>query len=104
MHATAIHAPGDQEKRVTWVELFFDLVFVVAITQVTSLLHADHSWSGAAHALVVFVPTYWAWVGMTMHANLHDVDRVRARSRESEATRQTGRTYRCSTHGWVVPG
>ncbi|MGP3961003.1 low temperature requirement protein A [Nonomuraea sp. 3N208] len=69
----------DQEKRVAWVELFFDLVFVVALTQVSSLLHADHSWPGAARALVVFIPIYWAWVGMTMHANLHDVDRTRAR-------------------------
>ncbi|WP_395964502.1 low temperature requirement protein A [Actinomadura sp. 6N118] len=70
--------PG-QEKRVSWVELFFDLVFVVAVTQVTGLLHADHSWSGAAQALVVFIPIYWAWVGMTMHANLHDVDQTRTR-------------------------
>jgi low temperature requirement protein LtrA len=69
----------DQEKRVAWVELFFDLVFVVAVTQVSGLLHADHSWSGAARALVVFIPIYWAWVGMTMHANLHDVDQTRTR-------------------------
>ena len=68
-----------QEKRVTWVELFFDLVFVVAITQVSGLLHENHSWSGAGQALIVFIPIYWAWVGMTMHANLHDVDRTRAR-------------------------
>jgi low temperature requirement protein LtrA len=70
--------PG-QEKRVTWVELFFDLVFVVAVTQVSGVLHDNHSWSGVARALVVFIPIYWAWVGMTMHANLHDVDRTRAR-------------------------
>jgi low temperature requirement protein LtrA len=70
--------PG-REKRVAWVELFFDLVFVVAVTQVSSLLHADHSWSGVGRALVVFIPIYWAWVGMTMHANLHDVDRTGAR-------------------------
>ena len=69
----------DQEKRVTWVELFFDLVFVVAVTQVSGLLHDEHSWSGAGRALIVFIPIYWAWVGMTMHANLHDVDRTRAR-------------------------
>jgi low temperature requirement protein LtrA len=68
-----------QEKRVSWVELFFDLVFVVAVTQVSGLLHDDHSWSGAARALVVFIPIYWAWVGMTMHANLHDVDQTWAR-------------------------
>lgn len=64
-----------QDKRVTWVELFFDLVFVVAVTQVSGLLHADRSWSGVARAVVVFVPIFWAWVGTTMHANLHDVDR-----------------------------
>jgi len=69
----------EQEKRVSWVELFFDLVFVVAVTQVSGLLHDDHSWPGAARALVVFIPIYWAWVGMSMHANLHDVDRTRAR-------------------------
>jgi low temperature requirement protein LtrA len=69
----------EQDKRVSWVELFFDLVFVVAVTQVTGLLHADHSWSGAAQALIVFIPIYWAWVGMTMHANLHDVDQTGTR-------------------------
>jgi len=69
----------DQEKRVAWVELFFDLVFVVAVTQVSGLLHADHSWSGVARAVVVFIPIYWAWVGMTMHANLHDVDQTSTR-------------------------
>lgn len=69
----------DLDKRVTWVELFFDLVFVVAVTQVSGLLHADHGWSGVARAVVVFIPIYWAWVGTTMHANLHDVDQPRDR-------------------------
>ena len=62
------------EKRVTWAELFFDLVFVFAITQVSALLHADHSWSGMGRALVVLVPMYWAWVGTSINANLRDVD------------------------------
>jgi low temperature requirement protein LtrA len=35
--------------------------------------------SGVGQALVVFIPIYWAWVGMTMHANLHDVDQTRTR-------------------------
>ena len=63
------------EKRVTWAELFFDLVFVFAVTQVSALLHHDHSWAGVGRALVVFVPVWWAWVGTTIHANTHDVDR-----------------------------
>jgi low temperature requirement protein LtrA len=66
--------PDGAEKRVTWAELFFDLVFVFAITQVTALLHHDHSWAGIGEALIVFVPIWWAWVGTTIHANRHDVD------------------------------
>jgi len=62
------------EKRVTWAELFFDLVFVFAITQISGLLHQDHSWAGLARALVVFVPIYWAWVGMSVHANTHEIE------------------------------
>jgi low temperature requirement protein LtrA len=62
------------EKRVTWGELFFDLVFVFAVTQVSHLLHQDHSWAGVGHSLIVFVPIYWVWVGTTVHANTHDVD------------------------------
>ncbi|MQA86923.1 MAG: low temperature requirement protein A [Streptosporangiales bacterium] len=62
------------EKRVTFAELFFDLVFVFAITQVSALLHEDHSWAGVGRALVLFVPIYWAWVGTTIHANTHDID------------------------------
>jgi low temperature requirement protein LtrA len=64
------------DKRVTWAELLFDVVFVFAITQVSALLHDDHSWAGVGRALVVFVPIWWAWVGTTIHANTHDVDTV----------------------------
>jgi low temperature requirement protein LtrA len=66
--------PHVEEKRVTWAELFFDLVFVFAITQVSHLLHDDHSWAGVGRAVVVLVPIYWAWVGTSIHANTHDVD------------------------------
>lgn len=64
------------EKRVTWAELFFDLVFAFALTEVSALLLQDHSWSGVGRSLVVFVPIYWAWVGTSVHANTHDVDNL----------------------------
>jgi low temperature requirement protein LtrA len=66
--------PPGPEKRVTWAELYFDLVFVFAVTQVSALLRDDHSWAGIGRALIVFVPVWWAWVGTTIHANRHDVD------------------------------
>lgn len=64
----------DTEKRVTNAELFFDLVFVLCVTQVSTMLHADHGWAGAGRALVVFVPLYWAWVGTSVQASTHDVN------------------------------
>jgi low temperature requirement protein LtrA len=62
------------EKRVSFGELFFDLVFVFAVTQISALLHDDYSAAGVGRALIVFVPLYWGWVGMTIHANTHDVE------------------------------
>lgn len=67
-------SPAESEKRVAWAELFFDLVFVFAITQLSALLHKDHSWEGVGRALILFVPIYWGWVGTTIHANVSEVD------------------------------
>ncbi len=49
----------------TYVELFFDLVFVYAVTQVTSLLGHDLTWLGAARAAVVAWLVWWAWQQFT---------------------------------------
>jgi low temperature requirement protein LtrA len=69
------------DKRVTWAELFFDLVFVVAVTRVSELLEHDHMWGGLLRALVVFVPIYWLWVGTSIQANLQDTSRPLLRIR-----------------------
>lgn len=69
------------EKRVTWAELFFDLVFVVAVTRMSSLVARDHSWGGLLQALVVFVPIYWMWVGTSIQANLADATKPLLRLR-----------------------
>src|SRR3954452_24140923 len=65
----------EAEKRVSWAELFFDLVFLVAVTQVSTFLEHHVSWSGALKALVVFVPIYWLWVGTAIQTNLQDTSR-----------------------------
>jgi low temperature requirement protein LtrA len=52
--------PGD-EQRATSLELFFDLVFVFAITQVSHLLLEDLSWRGAGRALLALLVVWWAW-------------------------------------------
>jgi low temperature requirement protein LtrA len=69
------------EKRVSWAELFFDLVFVVAVTRVSGLLEDDHTWAGVGRAVVVFVPIYWLWVGTSIQTNLQDTSRPLLRIR-----------------------
>lgn len=48
---------------VTPLELFFDLVFVLAITQCTALMAVDPSWEQFARALLVLAVLWWSWVG-----------------------------------------
>ncbi len=52
-----------EEERVTPLELFFDLVFVLALTQCTALMSHDPSWSGLAQGMLVLGMLWWAWVG-----------------------------------------
>jgi low temperature requirement protein LtrA len=53
-------APG-AEQRTSAVELFYDLVFVFAVTQVSHLLLAHLSWEGAGQAAVALLVVWWAW-------------------------------------------
>jgi low temperature requirement protein LtrA len=66
----AITSPGDQSA--TFVELFFDLVFVFGITQIVGLLHYDMSWVGVGHAVLVFWLVWWAWTQFTWALNAAD--------------------------------
>jgi low temperature requirement protein LtrA len=56
-------------ERVTPLELFFDLVFVFAITQVTTLLSADPTWGGLVRGLVVLAALWWAWAAYAWLTN-----------------------------------
>jgi low temperature requirement protein LtrA len=62
-HTPRLTARLRDEERVTPLELFFDLVFVLAITQCTALMAHDTSWSGVAQGLLVLAMLWWAWGG-----------------------------------------
>ena len=51
------------DDRVSPLELFFDLVFVLALTQCTALMAADPTWHGVAQAMLVLGVMWWSWVG-----------------------------------------
>jgi low temperature requirement protein LtrA len=59
----------EAEQRVTSLELFFDLVFVFAITQVTSLLSNDPTWHGLVEGLLVLGALWWAWAAYAWLTN-----------------------------------
>jgi low temperature requirement protein LtrA len=52
-----------QTESVTPLELFFDLVFVLALTQCTALMAAEPTWTGLARGLLVLGVLWWSWVG-----------------------------------------
>ena len=60
---------AQREQRVTPLELFFDLVFVYAITQVTLLMSDDPTWPGAGRGLLVLAALWWAWSGYSWLTN-----------------------------------
>jgi low temperature requirement protein LtrA len=64
----------DDEFQVTPLELFFDLVFVFGITQVTRLLADDPTWGGVLRGMLVLGALWWAWAVYSWLTSAMDVD------------------------------
>ncbi len=64
--------PGEQ--RVTPLELFFDLVFVFAITQVSAFVSADPTWGRLLQGLAILAALWWAWVAYAWLGNTAAAD------------------------------
>jgi low temperature requirement protein LtrA len=65
-----------EERHASALELFFDLVFVVAVAELGQTLSRHVSANGFLHFAVLFVPVWWAWVGYTFYADRFDTDDV----------------------------
>jgi len=63
---------AEREQRVTPLELFFDLVFVFAITQVTTFLSNDPTWSGLLRGVLLLSILWWAWSAYAWLTNALD--------------------------------
>src|SRR5688572_12414902 len=72
--------PVEREQRVTPLELFFDLVVVFAITQVTQLIADDLTVHGHGHGLLVLAAIWCAWVGFAWLTNALEPEEVRVRA------------------------
>ena len=67
-----------QHRNASWLELFFDLIFVVALGKVTHLLASTHNYHLEKNAfltfLILFIPFWWIWVLHTSFSNRFDSD------------------------------
>jgi low temperature requirement protein LtrA len=65
---------AERQQRVTSLELFFDLVFVFAFTQVTAVLSGNPTWTGLAHGLLILTALWWAWAAYAWLTNTINPD------------------------------
>jgi len=71
------HAEG---RKATWFELFFDLVFVVAVAQLSGAYAHHYDLAGALVFALAFLAMWWCWLGHTFHATRFDDDSARRRA------------------------
>jgi low temperature requirement protein LtrA len=68
----------DKHRHATWLELFFDLIFVVLIGEITHILaHTHHGHLEMEYVLkfpLLFIPVWWLWINHTIYSNLYDTD------------------------------
>jgi low temperature requirement protein LtrA len=78
-HVSHAAAPAEPGKRVSWVELYLDLVFVLAVGQLGHVIVAHPSMHSVWIALGLFVTLWWTWVGFAVLYNRQGVDDPRQR-------------------------
>jgi low temperature requirement protein LtrA len=69
----------EPEQKVSALELFFDLVFVFALTQVTALMSQDPTWRGLGQGMLVLCALWWAWGAYAWLTNYVAVDEGKER-------------------------
>jgi len=70
-----LRSTGEESRRkVTWLELFFDLIFVAAVSQVAEPLRDHYTLVGLVRFVPLFALIWWAWIGHTVFATRFDTD------------------------------
>ncbi|MFI9383189.1 low temperature requirement protein A [Kutzneria sp. NPDC052558] len=60
----------NNERHAGWLELFYDLLFVVLVAQLAHSMVEEPGWPAGLRLLVLFLPAWWVWVGSTLYTNL----------------------------------
>ena len=73
---TSLRREVGVEQHATTLELFYDLVFVFAITQVSHLLLEHLTWEGVGQSLVALLAVWWSWNYTTWVTNELDTESI----------------------------
>lgn len=77
MPVPSVHTSSEQEHEVTPLELFFDLVFVFGVSQLSHHLRIHLSWHGAAETLVMLIAIFLVWFRTSWSVTMIPADRSR---------------------------
>jgi low temperature requirement protein LtrA len=69
----------EEARTVTFLELFYDLVYVVLVAELAHALAGDVSWAGIGRFVFLFVIVWWAWFNGTTYHDLHGNNDIRTR-------------------------
>lgn len=72
-------ADRKNERKVGWLELFYDLVYVATIGQLTHAIAVNPTWDTVGYALLLFCMIFWSWVNGSQYYDLHGGDGLRTR-------------------------
>ena len=64
----------EAHRKATWLELFYDLVYVAVVAALAHELSAHLSWEGLLAFAGLFVPVWWSWSGVTLYNDRFDTD------------------------------
>ncbi len=67
------------ERKISWLELFYDLVYVAAIGQLTHRIATDPTWQTVGYSFLIFCFVFWSWVNGSQYYDLHGGDGIRTR-------------------------
>src|SRR6056297_1157934 len=71
----AVYSSEEESLRhATWLELFFDLVFIVAVAELGELLLDTLTLAGLFEYASLFLIVWWAWLGFSYYADIFDTD------------------------------
>lgn len=74
-----LYASREERRHATWLELFFDVVFVLAIAELAHYLHDHLTVTGFFEFVFLFLPVWLVWSNYTYYADLFDIDSPRYR-------------------------